>query len=98
MCVILKGGDYVLATKYSGGGSQDPWAVGFYKSFDGDRHYIVDINGMCMRQGGFRRVKKITARRGAFFLNNLKRIEAGDTALWGWLRRPMKPKGDVTCA
>ena len=88
-------GDYVLATKYDDGDPQDHWAIGFYDSLthhEPPRHNIVDSEGALFRGNGFRRVKKISAERGEWLLDNSKLIEAGGRSVWWWVRQKM-PKG-----
>jgi len=73
---MLKKGDYVLATKWQDGDPLDHWVVGFYNGqIDkyGDefpRFDIIDEKGVSYRGNGFRRVKKISARRGKALLDN----------------------------
>jgi len=82
--------DYVLATKYGDGDPMDPFAVGFYdgEKYEG-RHFVVDRDGKQFRGGGFRRVKKITQRRGRFLVDNISKIETSSRSLWWWVRAPM---------
>lgn len=90
----LKKGDYVLATKYSDGDPGDHFVVGFYDSIlpkvGGDRHMVVDSEGKQFRGNGFRRVAKISARRGEWIIRHLKLIEdARDRfSVWHWFRAP----------
>lgn len=84
-------GDYVLATKYSDGDPQDPWAVGFYDHMEGDRHFIVGNDGQQLRHSGFRRVGRITAQKGAWLLKNSREIEMSGRSIWGLARRRAKP-------
>ena len=89
----LLAGDYVLATKYSDGDPQDQWCVGFYKGVlpksTNERHEIVDGDGNLLRGNGFRRVKKISRRRGEFILSKRDQIASGDKSLWWWVRQPL---------
>ena len=86
-------GDYVLATKWRDGDPQDHWVVGFFdRMLREDRFIIVDSEGQPFRANGFRRVKKISAERGAWLLGHAKEIETSGRSVWGWLRRPMAPK------
>ena len=87
----VKKGDYVLATKWGDGDSRDHWVVGFYDELKyGDRHIILDGDGVSFRPGGFRRAAKISANRGAFIIKHTKEIEAGSRSLWWWKRCSMK--------
>jgi len=89
----LQKGDYVLATKYVDGDPQDHWAVGFYESLtahEPPRHNIVDSNGKLFRGNGFRRVKKISAERGEWLLQNAKLIESSGRSVWWWVRANMR--------
>lgn len=95
-------GDYVLATKWSDGSPGDQWCIGFYDRCDAEdwppasridpRHYVVDSNGRQFRHNGFRRVKKISLKRGAFILAHADEIDANPygRSLWWWARRSMK--------
>lgn len=87
-------GDYVLATKYADGHSQDHWAIGFYKgvTHHGDRYDVVDGEGKLFRHNGFRRITKISKNRGAWLLSNKELIEMSRRSLYWWLRQPMKQK------
>jgi hypothetical protein len=86
----MKKGEYVLATKWSDGDPQDHWFVGFYDG-DGknDRHMVVDNDGRQGRMNGFRKVKKISANRGKFLLENAREIEMSGRRLGWWLRQPL---------
>lgn len=90
----LQKGDYVLATKWSGGDPGDGWAVGFYDGIlpkeAGPRCMVVDEGGKQFRQNGFRRVKKISKERGEFILRNKEFIACNNTkSLWYWARCKM---------
>lgn len=87
-------GDYVLATKYSDGDPCDHWAVGFYdcplqKTIE-TRYMVVDSYGRQFRGNGFRRIKKISAERGAWLLAHKSEIEMGAHSVWWWVRRRME--------
>jgi hypothetical protein len=86
-------GDYVLATKYSDGDPQDHWCVGFYngtiEKVGCDRFDVVDNDGNSFRGNGFRRIKKISAKRGEWLLENRREIELGVRSVWWWVRRRM---------
>ena len=90
---MLKKGDYVLAAKYSDGDPRDQWCVGFYDGESRDRHFVVDRDGSSFRASGFRRVKKISAVRGKWLLDNSEGIELSGKSVWGWLLAPMQSKG-----
>lgn len=85
----LKPGTYVLATKWHDGHPCDQWAVGFFHEVLGERYMVVDANGLQLRYNGFRRVKAISRRRGAWLLAHAQEISAHTRSLWGWLRAPM---------
>lgn len=91
---IVTIGDYVLATKYPDGDPKDHFAIGFYHNaltnYNPVRHIVVDSNGVVFRQNGFRRVKKISRRRGAFLVANIEAIEVGSKSVWWWARCSMK--------
>lgn len=89
-------GDYVLATKYADGDPQDQWCIGFYhgKSSKG-RHYVVDEHGNNFRSNGFRRVAKISRKRGEFILAHKDKIQQCPYTLWYWKRVDMRE--EVTC-
>lgn len=93
----LKNGDYVLATKYSDGSPYDHWAIGFYDGLlrigpekaDETRHMVVDSEGMPFRRNGFRRVKRINAKRGGAMLRLKDSIDISGHSLWWWCRKPL---------
>jgi hypothetical protein len=90
--IKIKKGDYVLATKYRDGDPLDQWCIGFYKGFLTEslgRHEVVDSNGKSFRGNGFRRVKKISPRRGEFILSKREEIEVSGKSLWWWARQPL---------
>lgn len=93
MIKSLKVGDYVLATKYHGGDPGDQWVVGFFTGMlpktDRDRYEVADSEGILFRRNGFRRVKKISARRGEFLLNHETDINNCGRSVWWWARRKM---------
>jgi uncharacterized protein YegL len=89
----LTKGDYVLATKYKDGDPKDEWAIGFYSGMLDARFMVVNAQGQNIRGNGFRRVKKITARRGQWLLDNRQNISMGNRRLWSWLRQSMKSGG-----
>lgn len=93
-------GDYVLATKWRDGAPHDGWAVGFYDhalEYKSETRYLVqDGEGRQFRGNGFRRVKNISAERGAWLLAHKSEIEQGARSLWWWVRQPMID-GDRTC-
>lgn len=87
--------DYVLATKYHDGDPGDAWAVGFYAGSRGDRHLVVDSNGMQLRHSGYRRIGRITAEYGAWLLSAAQILESSPPAtvnLWGMLGRRATPE------
>jgi hypothetical protein len=88
-------GDYVLATKYNDGDLNDHWCVGFLRAvmdYDPFRYDVVDGSGQPFRGNGFRRIKCISAERGAWILANAKDIERSTRSLWFWVRYPMKER------
>lgn len=88
-------GDYVLATKYNDGDPNDHWCVGFLRSemdYDPFRCDVVDGSGQSFRGNGFRRIKCISAERGAWLLANAKDIEHSTRSLWFWVRQKMDEK------
>jgi len=85
---ILKKGDYVLATRWSDGDPQDAWCVGFYGKFNGEtRSYEVSLSFDSIRSSRYRKVKKISKKRGEFLLKNKELIESGSKSLWWWSRQ-----------
>lgn len=91
--IELTKGDYVLATKYKDGAPQDEWCVGFFSGMLGSRFMVVDAQGQSIRGNGFRRVKKITAIRAQWLLENKENISMSNRSLWGWFRKAMQPVG-----
>lgn len=87
-------GDYVLATKWSDGDPNDPWAIGFYAGKLRDRYLVVDQSGVQFRPGGFRRIMRISAERGAWILANKEIIETSSKSMWHWANTSMKNKAD----
>jgi len=79
-------GDYVLATRWSDGDPKDPFAVGFVVSVE-EEGFVVSYGYNYSRM--FRKVKKISANRGRFILDNISEIEEGTKSLWWWSRRKM---------
>ena len=67
-------GDYVLATKYSDGMSDDSWGVGFYDKEEDGRHYVKDLSGISIRLNGFRRCEKIKPSTGTYIFQNQDRM------------------------
>lgn len=82
----MQKGDYVLATKYHDGDPGDQYCVGFYDRTDGDRHFVTDKEGKQFRANGFRRIKKISAERGAFLLEHMPEIDTAGRSVWWWAR------------
>ena len=75
----LKIGDYVLATKYNDGDPKDHWCIGFYngvlKLGTTTRYLVIDNDGNQFRANGFRRIKKISGKRGTWILDHKFYIE-----------------------
>lgn len=94
-CPLLNVGDYVLATKYSDGDPQDHWCVGFYagsantEKYNPPHYDVVDGNGNLFRGNGFRRIRKITAERGAWLIKHATSIELSGLSLWHFAECPM---------
>lgn len=88
----LEKGDYVLVTKWGDGCPGDHWFVGFFDEYDAvkERYHVIDNQGKSPRGNGFRRIKKITQKRGQFILDNMENIEMGSRSLWLWARCSMK--------
>jgi hypothetical protein len=87
-------GDYVLATKWNDGYPLDHWCIGFFDTMLGDRFMVVDSEGKQFRGNGFRRAKKISARRGKFLLDHKFEIEGSSRSLWFWVRTKMDAQGE----
>lgn len=93
---MIKKGDYVLATKYNDGDPKDHFVVGFYNGMTNHkppRFKIVDHDGSYFRQNGFRRIKKISPKRGKWIVDRITKIESSDKSLWWWVKQKMK--GDL---
>lgn len=90
----FKKGDYVVATKYIDGDPGDQFCVGFYdRRFEHGsetRHLVTDRDGKQFRGNGFRRVERISARRGEWIVRNLNLIEQMQDmfSVWHWYRAP----------
>lgn len=78
-------GTYVVATKYTDGDPGDQFCIGFYDgSYDHygqTRYLVVDGEGKQFRHNGFRRIKRISARRGEWMVKNLAMIETNERPL-----------------
>ena len=83
-------GDYVLATKYSDGDPMDQWCVGFYDGMLGNKYLVVDKEGVSFRPSGFRRVTKISKKRGEFILYHKWNIAMGGRSMYWWARCTMR--------
>lgn len=84
----------MLATKWGDGDPGDPWGVGFYDRFGGGRYFIVDNDGKQIRQGGFRRVGRITPEFGRWLLSVATELEAsppGTVNLWTMMAERARP-------
>lgn len=57
--------------------------------YEDPRHHIVDNKGKPFRGNGFRRVKKITPKRGEWMLKHQNTIELGKHSIWWWCRKKM---------
>ena len=82
-------GTYVLAMKWNDGDPFDHWAVGFYAGLhevNKTRHMVVDNDGQNFRGNGFRRVHRISAKRGHFLVQYRKEIQGSGASLLFWLR------------
>lgn len=89
----LQIGDYVIATKWKDGDPRDHFAVGFYAGMlSEDRYMIIDHYGYPFRANGFRRVRKISDKRGTWLIGRFKEIEAGSRSLWWWAKAPMSTR------
>lgn len=93
----MKPGDYVVATKYRDGDPGDQFCIGFYDgSYDHcgieTRHLVVDSEGKQFRPNGFRRVAKVSARRGTWMVQHLSLIEGmmNRFSVWHWYRAPWR--------
>jgi hypothetical protein len=90
-------GDYVLASKYHDGCTQDHWFVGFFAGMlCNGRFQVHDSNGQPQRGNGFRRCERITAERGAFLLSHAAELErTPGLSIWTYA---VEPKGSVMTA
>ncbi len=90
----LKPGTYVLATKYADGDPRDHFAVGFYAETieypSETRHIVNDDQGFPIRANGFRRVARLSRRRGAAIVRNISRIEKSEYSVWHWYWAPLR--------
>jgi len=92
-------GDYVLATKYSDGDPGDQFCIGFYAGrfdhYGQTRHLVDDAQGKPFRHNGFRRVAKISARRGEWMVKHLSMIERSRYSVWHWFRAPWRELTEI---
>jgi len=92
----IKKGSYVLATKYRDGDPGDHFCVGFYDSSFNDgigiRHMVVDNQGKQFRGNGFRRVARLSDRRGRWIVDHLTFIESARErfSVWHWYHAPWR--------
>ena len=92
----MKPGEYVVATKYSDGDPGDPFCIGFYWGYFNHygtlRYLVVDNEGQQFRHNGFRRVQRVSSRRGAWMVLHLAHIERqkDQYSVWHWVRAPWK--------
>lgn len=93
----IKKGDYVVATKYRDGDPGDQFCIGFYdRSFNHygieQRHLVVDAEGKQFRSNGFRRIARVSKKRGEWMVRNLALIEAmrDRFSVWHWWRAPWR--------
>ena len=93
-------GDYVLATKFNDGDPKDHFCVGFYDSsydhYGQTRHLITDNDGNQFRNNGFRRVARISRRRGEWIVYHLRLIESSHFSVWHWWRAAWAELDSVT--
>jgi hypothetical protein len=82
--INLLHGDYVLATKYDDGMSDDAWGIGFYDKTEDGRHYVKDRSGVWIRLGGFRRCESIKGSTGGYIFQNQDRLHS--TNLWSLVK------------
>ena len=69
-------GDYVLATKWSDADPGDHWCIGIYDELKwGDRHIVLDGDGVPLRRNGFRHVYPITDAEGAWMIAHMPEID-----------------------
>jgi hypothetical protein len=96
----FRSGAYVLATKYCDGDPGDHWAIGFYVGSFRDRHLVCDALGGLFRYNGFRRMQRISAKRGEWMLRHVSDIEKTSfwtdehdrrrgRSVWSWARERM---------
>lgn len=89
MTTVPQPGDYVLATKWSGGDPCEPFAVGFLSHIKGDRFHVVDKDGKTFRAGGYRRCEKITYEIGDVIVAAMPVIsDRPGRSLWYWRYHP----------
>lgn len=85
----LRKGDYVVATKWSDGDPQDHWCVGYYggELFEGERHLVVDSEGIPFRATGFRRCESIEKELGLKLIENQYKITI---PIWKYIKAERK--------
>lgn len=91
-------GSYVLATKYTDGDPGDHFCVGFYDGLldelydsESKRHLVINGKGEQFRNNGFRRVARISTRRGEWIVKHFALIESQDKiSVWHWYRAPWR--------
>lgn len=89
-------GSYVVATKYADGDPSDQFCIGFYDRTFSDgfstRHLVVDNYGKKFRNNGFRRIARVSRKRGAWMVAHIWLIEAMGNrfSVWHWYRAPWR--------
>lgn len=95
--MLVKVGDYVLATKYQDGDPGDQYAVGFYAGMlpkiGGDRYLVVDNEGKQFRANGFRRCERIVSHEGRWLIARFDQFKpfvlteegVSGKSVWDWL-------------
>lgn len=88
--------DYVIATKYKDGDSEDYWCVGFIDKIviDSDGKYYY-INTDAFDRGPFLKSKKISGDEGWFFVTNAEKITRSGKSIWRYLREIRSGKIDL---
>lgn len=91
-----------MATKYADGDPGDQFCIGFYEGsydhFGQTRHLVVDNSGKSFRANGFRRVAKVSSRRGTWMVQHLAHIEAlkDRFSVWHWIKAPWRELDQIS--
>lgn len=76
---------------------QPPYASGSYDHFGQTRYLVVDNDGKSFRHNGFRRVQRISSRRGNWLVKHIPTIDSMKDvhSVWYWVKAPWRQLNNV---